>query len=256
MPLENLAIFAVSFIVGIISSMGASGGLIMFPFLLSIGMPSQLAIGTIKLGALGIWLFTYPQFSKAGKVAHEFTKSLTILAVIGGITGASIAVSVEEKTFTIASSLIILAIVTLSLLKKNLGIERVEKNKKYIYLGFFLYLAVYTLAGFFGPGSGVLIYLIMMSLLGLTILEAHGTDIIPWVILSIISAFIFAYNGHTDYTKAGIIFMATAAGGYLGSKLAIKFGDKWMKNFVLYFALICAVITIKEAKASFNLKQL
>lgn len=238
---EPLAILLISFISGVICALGPSGGLILFPFLLALEMPAQVATGTIKLGGLGIWVLSYPQFKKANKVSNEFTKPLTALAILGAIIGANLAVTLNERLFTIVTSIFIIAIVLTSIAKKNLGLERVNKHKKHIYLGFFLYLLSYTLAGFFGPGSGVFIYLIMMTCFGLTMLESHATDIIPWVTLSVLSAVIFAYNGQVDYINAGIIFAGSILGGYIGAKYALHIGDLWVKRLTLWFALACAI---------------
>jgi len=53
--------------------------------------------------------------------------------------------------------------------------------------------------GFFGQGTGPLIFYALTYFLGFTMIEVLATGIIPWFVLSISSLVIFGINGIIDY---------------------------------------------------------
>jgi uncharacterized membrane protein YfcA len=87
-----------------------------------------------------------------------------------------------------------------------------------------------VLAGFFGGGSGTLIFYTLMMFFGITIIQVAATQILPFMVLTVSSLIVFALNGIIDY-GIGIVLMAgTAVGGYLGAHIAIKSGERWVRR--------------------------
>ena len=99
---------------------------------------------------------------------------------------------------------------------------------------------VQILAGFFGGGTGVLIFYILMSFFGVTIIQVAATQVLPFMVLTVSSMALFAASGIIDY-RMGIVLMAgTAVGGYLGAHIAIQSGDIWVRRLFAVVVLVSA----------------
>lgn len=84
-------------------------------------------------------------------------------------------------------------------------------------------LAAGILSGLVGVGGGIIIVPALVFFLGFTQLQAQGTSLGILLLPVGIFAVINYYNkGHIDLKVVGIISMAFLAGGWLGSKLALR----------------------------------
>jgi len=109
-------------------------------------------------------------------------------------------------------------------------------------IGLVLYFLIQIFTGFFGAGTGVFIFYILMLCFGLTITEAVATQSIPLLVLSISSLALFALHGIIDYEIGIVLLAGMALGGYIGAHFALKKGNKWIKGL---FAVIVIISGIK-----------
>ncbi len=234
-------LFIVGLVTGIVGSMGGPGGLIITPFMILSGLPPQMAIGTTKTSSLGLWVIALIKYHKAGKINWRYVPALSVLAIGGGIIGASLMISIDETLIYPVVGTTLLLIAPLALLNKNFGMETRTHGKKRKAIGYVLYFLVMIFAGFFGGGAGTLVIMTLVTFLGFKTLDAHATDIPGWIMLTIVSSAIFAWHGYVDLTYAAIIFVSMAIGGYIGAHIALKGGDRFIKWFVCGFAVIVGI---------------
>lgn len=125
-------------------------------------------------------------------------------------------------------------------LARNLGLAPREVSALRFRLGLTLYFLVQVLAGFFGGGTGTLIFYVLMSFFGVTIIQVAATQIVPFMVLTVSSLVLFAASGIIDY-RMGIVLMAgTAVGGYLGAHIAIQSGELWVRRLFAVVVLASA----------------
>ena len=96
-------------------------------------------------------------------------------------------------------------------------------------------------SGFFGQGTGPLIFYALTFFLGFTMLEVLGTGIIPWFVLSLSSVIIFAFNGIIDYWIGIILFIGMALGSYIGAHVALQKGDRWIKQLFILLVIVSSI---------------
>ena len=201
--------------------------------MLFVGIPPQLAMATHSVGALGWRLGGLRQFLKANKIVWKFALPLSIAAFLGATVGAYILVSTSEELLNKIVGFLILFFIPLSLIKKNLGVERAEISKTREYVGYFIYFLVSVWAGFFAAGTGIFFLYLYMWFFGLTILETKGTDKIPGIFLDIGAIIIFFINGIFNPLYLFAFVPGTFLGATVGAKYAIKLGDRWLRVIIL-----------------------
>jgi len=231
-------LFLVSLLTGVIGSMGGPGGLIVTPFMIATGLHPQMAIGTTRISSIGMWVITIFKFKKADKIQWEYTPQLAVIALIGGVIGTSITLSVEDKWIYAVVGVAMLVITPLSFMNKQMGIDRRDTSAAHKRVGYFLYFLVSIFGGFFGGGAGLLAISTLVFCMGLRTLEAHATEIIPWVLLVVATSVLFIWNDQVNYPYVLTVFTGMALGGHFGSALALRKGDAWVKGFVGIFSLI------------------
>lgn len=240
-PYFVLALFAIGLISGCISSMGGSGGLILLPFMILSGLPPATALGTARLAAIGGWLVALRKFKEAGQVRWSQVPLITVLVVAGGTIGTLLVLDMDERYIYPIVGTIMIAMSPLAFLKKDFGLTVREHSKLRNVTGYFLYFLVMIYGGFFGGGTGVMSMFVLVSFLGYRFLEAHATEIAPWIIMSVVSSAIFIAHGRVDYFYALVVFLSMVAGSFIGSHIALKGGDQWVRSVVSVFAFFAGV---------------
>jgi len=92
-------------------------------------------------------------------------------------------------------------------------------------------LAAGILSGLVGVGGGIIIVPALVFFLGFTQLQAQGTSLglllLPVGIFAVIN---YYKAGHIDLKVVGIMSVAFLAGGFIGSKLALRIDQELVKR--------------------------
>ena len=104
-----------------------------------------------------------------------------------------------------------------------------------------IYFFIMIFGGFFGQGTGPMIFYVLTFFLGFTLIEVLATGIIPWFILSVSSLVIFGFNGIINYKIGIILLIGMAIGGYAGAHVALKKGNQWIKRLFIIFVIISGI---------------
>lgn len=233
-----LLVLFVGITAGFFDSVIGAGGLISIPSLIFLGLPPQIAIATDRFGTIGQTLTALFKFWKARKIVWKYVPILTIIALAGSLIGANILLNINPKILESVVGILILILLPLIFLKRDIGIKQVKTNKSKNIIGLAIYFFIMIFGGFFGQGTGPMIFYVLTFFLGFTMIEVLATGIIPWFVLSISSLVIFALNGIIDYEIGIVLLISMALGGYIGAHMALKKGDLWVKRLFVLFVII------------------
>jgi len=239
--INALLIFFIGLATGFLDSTVGAGGLISVPCLVFLGFPPQIAIATDRFGTIGQSLTAFLKFSKAKKIIWEYVPILAIISLFGSVIGASILLTINPKILQYIVGLLLIILLPVIFLKQNLGIQRNEATKTKKMFGLIIYFLIMIYGGFFGQGTGPLIFYTLTYFLGFTMIEVLATGVIPWFVLSLSSLIIFARNGIIDYRIGIILLIGMAIGGYIGAHVALKKGNAWVKRLFILLVIISAV---------------
>ncbi len=224
---------------GFFDSVLGAGGLISVPSLIFLGLPPQIAIATDRLGTIGQTLAAMSRFRK--KIVWKYVPVFAIISLIGSLLGADILLNIDSRILQQVIGFLLIAILLLLFVKQKIGIQRTKKSTSKKILGLAVYFLIMVLGGFFGQGTGPLIFYALTFFLGFTMIEVLATGIIPWLVLSLSSLIIFALNGIIDYEIGIVLLVGMAIGGYIGADVALKKGNLWLKRLFILFVVISGV---------------
>ncbi len=106
------------------------------------------------------------------------------------------------------------------------------------------------LSGFVGVGGGILIVPALVYFLGMSQHEAQGTSLFVLLLpVGIFAVINYSKSGQMDWKFGLIIALTFVAGGYIGSKLALRIPPSIVK---LIFGVIMAFVSFKLILSGIN----
>ncbi len=237
---------AIVLIVGIAASFigsvaGGGGGLLSIPVLILMGLPPNIAIATNRFGSLGLAGSSIYKFAKSKKIIYSYAPVFIILAIIGSIIGANLLLQIDVQLLSKIVGIFILLPLPL-LFIKNKGLKREKPSKLSRNFGYAAYFLVAVYDAFFGAGTGLMAIYILVFTVGLPLIESMALDRISSVFSAVLATIIFAYFGIINYQVGIVLLIGMALGGYIGTRTAIKKGNKFVK---LAFVIVIIASAIK-----------
>lgn len=235
-----------TFLAGVLASIlsgmaGGGGGLISAPFFILIGLPPQVAVATTKFGSLGLTLGSIAKFRKTAYVRKDYVIYLSVLSIVAAVIGSNLLLVTNNAFIEKLVGLTMLIALPFIFLKDAGLVSSKPKNLQEV-IGYVSYFIVLVFQAAFGAGVGMLLTVVMINLLGFTALESNATRRIPGFLLASISLLVYVFSGVVYYSYGLAMLAGMLIGGYIGTHIAIKKGNKFVK---IVYAIIVVVIGIK-----------
>lgn len=233
------------FLAGFVDSIGGGGGLISLPAYMLAGLPPHMAVATNKLSsACGTTISTI-KFIKEKLVHIKLAIPTVICAMIGSFIGAKLSLLTDERVLKIVL-IPILFIAAFFVINKNLfgknNSEEVILDKKTYITACIAALIIGGYDGFYGPGTGTFLIIVLNVFAKLNIKTANAHTKIINLTTNLTSLAVFIMGGQVVW----IVGLAAAAcnmgGNYLGAKLALEKGAKITRPIIL---IVLALLAIK-----------
>lgn len=235
-----------AFAAGFIDAVVGGGGLIQVPllFILFPNLPHTSIIASNRLAsAVGTGVAAF-QYTKAHKVDLKLLMIGAIGAVLCAYVGAFIMRQINTSTFKPVLFCIICILAIYTFFKKDLGTihKQLAPIPKRYFLMFFISIIIGLYNGIFGPGTGALLLLSLVQILGFNFLQASGYAKIINALADGGSLISFLIQGAVWYKLALPMLVMNVAGSYVGSKMAIKQGNSFIRKL---FIIVLAILLVR-----------
>ncbi|MBU4485219.1 TSUP family transporter [bacterium] len=217
------------FFAGLIDSIAGGGGLISLPALLAIGTTPHIALGINKFqGMVGASasLFNY------ARKKHVLWKIAAVgipFSLIGSVIGAKIALFVEATLLAKILVALLPPAAIFVLCSRTFIKTCAESHVHRLNLLVITPLVCLTIGaydGFFGPGTGTLLIIVLVLFSRVSLMNATATAK-TFNAASNIGAFAtFIISGKIFYPYAIVMGLGNVMGALIGSHLAMKHGQK------------------------------
>ena len=238
-----VGVFLASFVDGV----AGGGGIISVPTYLIAGLPAHLALGTNKLSSCIGTAVSAGRFIKGGYVDWKLGVPSILLALAGAHLGTRLQLALDER-YLKWLLLVVLPIVAVVVLRQRTFPEErgdmPETRRAAIVLAASLIVGAYD--GFYGPGTGTFLILIYCNFAKMDLRTASG-NVKLVNLASNIGALVTSFLSGKVFIVLGLIgAVASIAGHYIGSGMAIKNGTKIVKPVILVVLALLAVKVITE----------
>lgn len=223
------------FFAGFVDAVAGGGGLISLPAYLFAGLPVHMAYGTNKMASSFGAVIAVRQFAKNGHIRLRPALIAGACAAVGGLLGARLVLLLSAETVQIMLMLCLPAAAVFMLTQKRLGGDEnhfVEPQKELVrcaVIGF----AVGLYDGIFGPGAGTFLIIGFTALLGYSMVTATANAKVVNLASNLGALIAYMLGGKVLYTVGIPCMLCAALGSYLGSKMAIKKGSRFIRPMMI-----------------------
>ena len=248
--LQFLIVCPLVFLGGFVDAVAGGGGLITLPAYLIAGFPVVNAIGTNKLSsAMGTTLTTV-RFAKDGFIPWKMAAICAVFALIGSSSGAELALLIDDGAFKI----VMLVILPLTAVYVTKGKALVNEREPFSFGKTTLIAALVALIigvydGFYGPGTGTFLIILLTSIAHFRVTEANGTAKVINLSTNVAALVVYIINGKVIYLLGLVAGVFGILGNYMGSRYFEKGGAKSMKPIMItvlaifFFKVLYEVLT-------------
>lgn len=229
------------FVAAIMNTLAGYGSIITLTILMDVlGLPANMANGTNRVNILSNSLAGSLGFYKNGKLSIEKGKWILITVCLGAVLGVFIAVNVSNEQFRdVFKYLVVVLFFAIIVNPKRWIKETSEVVDLPAWKLILIYFPIGVYGGFIQMGMGVVFLMATVLISKFTIIKANALKMVLIVIYTILSIFIFHYNGLIDWKIGAVLSIGTAAGGFLTANYASK-----IKNANLYAYRLLVVIVL------------
>ncbi|MBR5090809.1 MAG: TSUP family transporter [Ruminiclostridium sp.] len=243
MLLEYIIICPLVFIAGFIDAVAGGGGLVSLPAYMMTGLPVHSCVATNKMSAFMGTTVTTIKYAKSGFIPWKTALFCIPCAIGGSALGAGLSLLIPDMIFTIVMIVVVPLTGIYVLVKKDAFAPRKTHGEAatiIICVAASFVIGVYD--GFYGPGTGTFLILILTGLAGMELTKANGLTKAINFSTNISALVVFLINGQVLFPLGIIAGVFNIAGNYLGAARFEKNGSKIVKPVLI---IVLSVFFIK-----------
>lgn len=237
MTQELILLCFVSFFAGFVDAIVGGGGLIQTPAMLIIlpQYPIATLLATTKIPSFSGTAFAAFKYSRQIKIDWKLLVPIIFIAFCGATLGAYCITLISSDGIKPVILVFLIGIAIYTYSQKNFGLHQ-EKDLSFARqlitgLSFGFLIGFYD--GLIGPGTGTFLVLAFVSLLGNDFIRSSANAKYVNVGTNIAAIIYFAKTGHILYEYAIPMAVFNLCGSFLGIKLALLKGNKFIRIFFL-----------------------
>lgn len=252
-PIEHLVLFFVSLVANTFSALSGGGaGLIQFPVLIFLGLSFSIALATHKVASVALGMGAILRYMSTNKLERQFVLLMLIAGIPGVVLGGYWILFIPDKIAILALGILTGGLGLYSIFKPTLGQNYSPKNRDrvaYIYGGVVLFL-LGILNGSLTSGTGLFVTLWLVAWFGMDYQRAVAyTLILVGLFWNGAGAITLGLLSEIHWEWLPALLLGSLIGGYMGSHLAIKHGNRWIKRA---FEVVTLLISIKLISVSLS----
>ncbi len=231
-----------AFCAGFIDSIVGGGGLIQTPLSLAFlpNLPVSTVIGTLKIPAFSGTALATSQYLKKVKIDWKLFAIMAICAFVSAFLGSQLLTVINNDFMKPVLLVILIVLAIYTIFKKDFG-QATERKIPYhiaIINGCIVSIAVGFYDGFIGPATGTFFILGFVTLLGMDFLKANTNAKLINLATNFGSICLFLIKGQIIWKIALPMAVCNALGGFIGAKLAINKGNKFIRYIFILVILL------------------
>ena len=246
-PLYVAALFVLGVIAGFQNVMAGGGSLLTLPMLIFMmqshpayaGHAGPIANGTNRVAILIQNIFAVAGFRKKGQSNFKMSLKLAVFTLPGAILGAFFANRIDTTSFKKILGFVVIGVVLLMTQKHRL--TKGTTTKAYPRLGYLAMFGLGFYGGFIQAGIGFLMMAVLHGLMSLDLIKTNMHKVFIVLVYTVPALIVFALDGNVIWWIGLILAAGNSLGAWLGTHVAVKKGEKFIRIMLLLAMLVMAV---------------
>lgn len=237
----QLLVFGAGLVAGILNVMAGGGSFITLPVLLFLGLPAPLANGTNRVAVLTQNVVAVAGFRRQGVSDFRSGLLLALFTLPGATLGAYFATGVSDLWFRrILAAVIVFGVWTLFLRPPSVTKPQTATPKVTIAAALGM-VGIGFYGGFVQAGVGMLFLLVLYNFLRLDLVRVNALKVLIVLVYTVPTLVVFVATNNVDWTTGLILAGGTAAGGWIGTHVSMRGGERPIRIVVAVALLLMAV---------------
>lgn len=238
MTAEILWLFPVGIAAGIVNTLAGGGSFLTLSAMIWLGLPPLVANATNRVGVLAQSATATATFRRQGVRADTPLWPQVAVVTLGAAAGAGLSVVLEAEQFDRVLAVAMLAMVGLSLGRPSSWTEPGDPSPwRWPAL-----LLAGAYGGFLQAGVGVVLLPALVVLGGLDPVHGNARKVTLVLWLTVPALAIYAAAGLVDWGAGAVLASGSALGGWLGGRLTVQAGARWI------WVAVVAVVVVTAAR--------
>lgn len=242
-----LIVCPLTFLGGFVDAVAGGGGLISLPAYMIAGVPVHNAIATNKLSSgMGTTVSTY-RLARLGHIPWRKAVLCILMAMIGSSTGARLALMVDAELFK-RIMLVIIPLTALYVMRNKNMDEPKEPlgTRQTLIRASLVALVIGAYDGFYGPGTGTFLILLLSSFAHFRLGEANGVAKSINLTTNLTSLAVYLLSGKVIILLGFFGGLFGILGNYIGVTFFEKKGAKAVRPLMLTVLVIFFIRILSE----------
>lgn len=238
-----LLVVVAGFAAGWVDAVVGGGGLLQLPALLLVpGITPVQALATNKMGSLFGTATSAITYYRRAKPDLRTALPMAGIALLGGFGGAIIATSLPSSVFKPIIVVALIAVAVFTAFRPTVGTltQLRHSGRRHYSTAAAIGLVIGFYDGLIGPGTGSFLIIAMVTLLGYSFLDASAKSKIVNLATNFGALMFFLPNGSLLWGLGLVLGLANMVGGYVGSRMAITQGSKFIR--IVFLVVVGALI--------------
>jgi len=243
-----IIVVGIGVVAGIINTLAAGGSMLTLPVLMALGLPPNMANGTNRIAIFLQNVVGVGSYHRERVMDFPSGFRVGIPAAAGAIAGAFIAVNLNDEVMKLAIAGVMIVVFFLILLNPNRWIKSHEEHPPIPYwLQAIIFFFVGIYGGFIQAGVGFFLLTGLVLAGGYELVKANTLKIFIILLYTPVALLIFFLHGDVDLKLGLILAVGNMAGAWIGTRMVIRRGAKFIRYFVLVAILVASAKLILDA---------
>jgi uncharacterized protein len=243
--LDYLLLIVVGVFVGFINTLAGGGSALALPLLIFMGLPADVANGTNRLGVLMQSLMATASFKQSNVFHYSDGFRSALPAILGAILGALFVTKINSDSLEIIIAIVLLLMIpTMFIDAKKLQANNLMLGKNKVFNAIIFFIIGFY-GGFIQLGVGFFFMFAYMFFSDSNILKANALKVLTISAYTIFALLIFIIHKQVHFTYGLLLGIGSVIGAWLATKAAIRWGEKFVKYFVI-IAIIASIIKLLD----------
>lgn len=246
-----LALYAAYFVLGavvsLINSIAGGGSTLSLPIMIFLGMPATVANGTNRIGLIIGNFSSAFNLARHGYLNKRIFFQLLTPTILGALLGACFLVHIGDKLFQAILAVVICLVVIMSNLRKDiLGKPPVAPPEKLTLKGALGFFGIAVYGCIVQVGVGFVQIFGLTRYTGLSPIQINALKNSLTNVFLVVSTVTLGINGKINWPIAVLMAGGAWVGGYFGSFLQRKKGNKFIQRFISVCSIGMAIALVVD----------
>lgn len=238
-----------AFLAGWVDAVVGGGGLIQLPALLT-GLPAETStatvLGTNKVASAAGTAVSSATYLRRITPVMTTVVLLVVCAALGSAAGAGVASAIPKEWMSPIVLVALLVVGGYTIARPAMGLTHspLHTGRGHVLRAAAIGGAVGLYDGVLGPGTGTFFIIAMVAVLGYGFLEASVHAKLANLTTNLGALLVFGLQGEVWWLLGALMAVANVGGGFLGARLALRFGSGFVR---VVFLVVTGALALRLA---------